>query len=103
MPVHVRIVARVGAALESVLDSPDMKVIATLLLFAAGAFAQKIDMQFDQAVDFSQFKTFAIRIARLNSKNPALNGELVRKRINADIEKYLGAKGFKIAGPAPSD
>ncbi|MEI9975116.1 MAG: hypothetical protein WDO73_25520 [Ignavibacteriota bacterium] len=47
-----------------------MKAVATALLFAAGAFAQKIDMQFDQSVDFSHFKTFAIRQGRLNSKNP---------------------------------
>jgi hypothetical protein len=80
-----------------------MKVVAAVLLAAAGAFAQKIDMQFDQAVDFSQFKTFAIRVRTLNSKNPALNGELVRKRIDADIEKYLSAKGLEFAGTGRSD
>ena len=85
------------------IDSRHMKAPAALLLFAAGAFAQKIDMQFDQAVDFSQFKTFAIRQGRLNSKNPALNSELVRKRIDADIEKYLSAKGLEFAGTGRSD
>jgi hypothetical protein len=80
-----------------------MKVIAAALLLAAGTFAQKIDMQFDQGVDFSKFKTFAIREATLNSKNPALNGELIRKRIDADIEKYLSAKGLEFAGTGKSD
>ena len=80
------------------IDSPHMKVLALTLLLAAGGFAQKIDMQFDQAVNFSQYKTFAIRQANLNSKNPALNGELVRKRISADIDKYLGAKGLEDVG-----
>jgi len=80
-----------------------MRVIAAAFLFAAGALAQKIDMQFDQAVDFSQYKTFAIRQARLNSKNPALSGELVRKRIDADIEKFLSAKGLEFAGTGKSD
>jgi hypothetical protein len=80
-----------------------MKVIAAVLLFAAGAFAQKIDMQFDQGVDFSKFKTFAIREGVLNSKNPALNGELIRKRINADIEKYLSARGLEFAGSGKTD
>jgi hypothetical protein len=80
-----------------------MKVIAAALLFAACALAQKIDMQFDQAVDFSQYKTFAIRQANLNSKNPALNGDLIRKRINADIDKYLGAKGLEDVGTGPAN
>jgi hypothetical protein len=80
-----------------------MKVIAAAVFLAAGAFAQKIDMQFDQAVDFSKFKTFAIREGVLNSKNPALSGELVRKRINADIERYLSAKGLENAGTGRSD
>jgi hypothetical protein len=43
--------------------------------------AQKVTVEFDQAVDFSKFKTFAIRDGQLNSKNPALNSELVKKRI----------------------
>ena len=86
-----------------VLDSRDMRVIATALLFTAGAFAQKIEMEFDQAVDFSKFKTFAIRDGKLNSNNPSLNSDLVRKRINADIEKYLTAKGLENAGTGRSD
>jgi hypothetical protein len=80
-----------------------MKVVAAALLFAAEVFAQKIDMQFDQAVNFSQFKTFAIREGVLNSKNPALSGELIRKRIDANIEKYLGARGLEFAGTGKPD
>ena len=41
------------------------------LLVAHSAMAQKITMEFDQSVDFSKFKTFAIRGGELNSKNPA--------------------------------
>ena len=80
-----------------------MKVIAAALLLAVGAFAQKIEIEFDQAVDFSKFKTFAIREGRLNSKNPSLNSDLIRKRINADIEKFLSAKGLESAGTGRSD
>ena len=61
---------------------------------AHGAFAQKITTEFDQAADFSRYKTFAIREGQLNSRNPALNSDLVKKRIDADIEKYLTAKGL---------
>jgi hypothetical protein len=80
-----------------------MKTIALGMLMALGAHAQKIEIESDSAVDFSKFKTFAIRDARLNSTNPSLNNELVRKRLDADIQKYLGAKGLTLAASGPSD
>jgi hypothetical protein len=65
----------------------------TLILLAAhSAFGQKVVVQFDAAADFSKYKTFAIRDGQLNSKNPALNSELVKRRIEADIERGLTAK-----------
>jgi len=70
--------------------------VLILSLFAAhGALAQKVTIQFDQAADFGKFRTFAIRNGELNSKNPALNSELVKKQIEADIVKGLTAKGFE--------
>jgi len=72
-----------------------MGVLILSLLAARGALAQKITMEFDQAADFSKFKTFAIRSGELNSKNPALNSELVKKQIEADIVKGLAAKGLE--------
>jgi Domain of unknown function (DUF4136) len=80
-----------------------MNKLALFLLMAAGALAQKVDVESDQAVDFSRFKTFAIRGARLNSRNPSLNSELVRKRLDADIQKFLGAKGLALVPSGPSD
>ena len=56
--------------------------------------AQKVTVEFDQAADFTTFKTFAIRNGELNSKNPALNSDLVKKRIEADIVGALTAKGL---------
>lgn len=41
-------------------DSRDMKLLVLGLLTIAGAFAQKIEIEFDQSIDFSKFKTFAI-------------------------------------------
>jgi hypothetical protein len=71
---------------------------AFLLIFfaAAGAFAQKVTIEFDQTVDFSKYKTFAVRDGQLNSRNPALNSELVKKQINADIERDLTARGLEM-------
>ena len=63
-------------------------------LLSGQALAQKITVEFDQSVDFSKYKTFAIRGGQLNSKSPALNSELVKKRIEADIEKGLMAQGL---------
>jgi hypothetical protein len=71
-----------------------MAVLILSLLATHGASAQKVTVEFDQAADFSKYKTFAIRDGRLNSRNPALNSDLVKKRIDADIEKYLTAKGL---------
>lgn len=88
------------------LQSLKLRVLPLLvlsLLAAHGAFAQKITMEFDQNVDFSKFKTFAIRGRELNSQNPALNSDLVKKRIEADIEKYLTAKGLTEVTSGPSD
>lgn len=73
------------------------------LLFAQGARAQKITMEFDQAIDFGKYKTFAIRDGQLNSRNPALNSPLVKKQIEADIQNDLTAKGLTLVTSGPSD
>jgi hypothetical protein len=80
-----------------------MKTLALGLLFTLSAFAQKIEIEADPAVNFSKFKTFAIRGGRLNSRNPSLNSELIRKRIDAGIQKYLEAKGLTFVPAGPSD
>lgn len=72
------------------------RVIALALLTAAGALAQKVNIEFDRSVDFSKFHTFAIRAGNLNSRNPALNSELVRKQIDEDIIHFLTAKGLEV-------
>ena len=64
------------------------------LIFVRGAFAQRITTEFDQAVDFSKFKTFAIRDGQLRSPSPALNSELMKKRVESAIERALTAKGL---------
>lgn len=79
-----------------------MRILATLLLFTLGVSAQKITVEFDQAADFTRYKTFAIRGGQLNSKNPALNSDLVKKQIEADIVRNLTAKGLSLA-TGPSD
>jgi hypothetical protein len=80
-----------------------MKTIALAMLMALGALAQKIEIESDATVDFSKYKTFTIRDARLNSTNPSLNSELVRKRLDADMQTYLGKKGVAFVASGPAD
>lgn len=80
-----------------------MKILCLGLAGVLGALAQKIEIESDQGTDFSRFKTFAIRDGRLNSRNPSLNSELVRKRIDADIEKALEAKGLTFVPSGRAD
>lgn len=86
-----------------VIDSPRMRVIAIGLLLTLGALAQKIEIESDQNADFSKFKSFAIRDGRLKSRNPSLNSELVRKRIDADIQKALESKGLTYVASGRAD
>jgi Domain of unknown function (DUF4136) len=79
--------------------SPTIFVLA--LLATQTALAQKINIQFDQAADFAKYKTFNLREGRLNSRNPMLNSELVKKQIDSDIERDLTARGLtQVSGPA---
>jgi hypothetical protein len=71
-----------------------MATLVLSLVGAHGASAQKVTVEFDQAADFGKYKTFAIRDGQLNSKNPALNSDLVKKRIDGNIEKFLTSKGL---------
>jgi len=80
-----------------------MKLITLGLLMTFAALAQKIEIEADQSVDFTRFKTFAIRDARLNSQNPSLNSELIRNRLNADIQRALEKKGLSFVGSGASD
>ena len=75
--------------------------ILLTLLAAHSVFAQKVTVEFDQGADFAKYRTFAIRDAQLNSRNPALNSDLVKKRIDAGIERYLAAKGLMEVSAKP--
>jgi hypothetical protein len=80
-----------------------MKIFLLIVSTALAASAQKVTVEFDQAADFARYRTFAIRGGQLNSRNPALNSELVQKRIDADIERGLTARGLAFVASGPSD
>jgi len=71
-----------------------MRFLALALVAASLAHAQKVTVEFDDAADFTRYRTFTLREGRLNSRYPALNSELVKKRIDEAIGRYLSAKGL---------
>ena len=78
-----------------------MRILVLICCAACSAFAQKITIEFDGGADFTKYKTFAIRDGQLNSRNPALNSELVKKQIEADIARDLTARGLTmVTGPS---
>ncbi len=71
-----------------------MKIFLLALLATTFALAQKVTVEFDEAADFSRFHTFKIANGQLNSRNPELNSELIRKKIEDSIARNLQAKGL---------
>ena len=65
-----------------------------LLLFVAAtwAWAQKVNVEFDETADFTKFKTFRIMAGNLNTKAPLLNNDQTKKKIENEIRLRLTAK-----------
>jgi hypothetical protein len=81
-----------------------MRILLVALLASTGAFAQKVSVEFDPAAMFAKYHSFAIREGEFNTRNPRLNSELVKKRIEADIARDLTARGMvPVTGPGPAD
>jgi hypothetical protein len=80
-----------------------MRTLLLMLTAALAASAQKVTIEFDQATFFPKYHTFAIRAGELNSANPALNSDLVKKKIDFDIERGLSARGLVLVTTGPSD
>jgi hypothetical protein len=71
-----------------------IRMTALMLLVVPVARAQKVSVDFDQSADFAKYKTFIVRDGQLSARSPALNSELTKKNIQANIEKALVAKGL---------
>jgi len=73
-----------------------MRKLPLILILAAGiAAAQKVHTEFDESVDFSQYKTFAIREGRIRTKFPALDNSLVERKIENALKAQLTSKGLR--------
>ncbi len=64
-------------------------------LLPMSLFAQKVNIEFDEGAAFSDYRTFAIREGRLNSRNPTLNSDLTRKHIENEIRKRMAERGLQ--------
>jgi len=69
----------------------------TLLALAAvciplALHAQDVDIEFDDSANFANYKTFRIGAGDINAKAPALNNELVKKKIENELRARLIAK-----------
>jgi hypothetical protein len=71
-----------------------LAALAIALFAPIGALAVEVNVEFDETVDFAKFKTFSVKEGHLNSRSPALNSELTKKRIQSEIEKALAEKGL---------
>ncbi len=71
-----------------------MNRLGLLLALTPALFAQKINIEFDDKAPFSDYRTFAIRDGRLNSKNPTLNSELTKKKIENELRRRLTERGL---------
>lgn len=70
-----------------------MRTLLTLaLLCAPFVQAQKVDLEFDESVNFGNYKTFRIGAGEVNAKAPALKNDLVRKNIENELRARLTAK-----------
>jgi hypothetical protein len=79
-----------------------MKKLSLLLALVAVTLpAQKVHEEFDASIDFSQYKTYAIRNGRIRSKHPALDNSLVQKKIENALRTQLSAKGLQETSERP--
>ena len=77
------------------------KLPLLVALAATAALAQKVHLEFDEAVDFTQYRTYAIRNGRIRAKHPSLDNSLVERKIENAIKAQIAAKGMQEAPDRP--
>lgn len=67
-------------------------LLAIAMLCAPWALAQDVEIEFDESVNFANYKTFRIGVGDISAKGPALNNDLVKKNIENELRVRLTAK-----------
>jgi hypothetical protein len=79
-----------------------MRKLPILVVLAVGAaWAQKVHTEFDEAIDFTQYETYALRDGRIRAQHPLLDNSLVERKIQNAIKAQLSAKGLQEASGRP--
>ena len=65
-----------------------------LFTLTAGLTAQKVTIEFDESMEFGSLKSFTLKKGTIQSKNPSLNNDIVRKNLETAIRKHLTDKGL---------
>src|SRR5437870_1069176 len=68
--------------------------VCVLAALPALLSAQKVTVEFDQAMELASLKTFSLQNGQIHSKNPSLNNDIVRKNLEMAIRKKLIEKGL---------
>ena len=71
-----------------------MRALVLFGFMATSLAAQKVTIEFDESRDFSDYKTFSLVRGAIHSKNPNLNNELVKKKLDDIIRKRLTERGL---------
>jgi len=76
--------------------------IALVASISVSAFAQHVHTDSDPAASFGSYHTFAWRSEAINTPDPAINNPVVQRKIEAEVEKQLMARGLtKATGGQP--
>ena len=79
-------------------------LLALCMSLTIGAAQQPVDdlsVVVDPKADFSQFRTFTIRVGKIQSDRPEIDNSLFAKKLARTIEAALVAKGLKVVGGRP--
>ena len=71
-----------------------LRFLSILFLCAGSLYAQKVETDFNESVDFNAFKTYSWRIARASKKQDAADNSIADNRIRTAIAAQLSKKGF---------
>lgn len=72
-----------------------------VVLSVAMVWADDLSVQVDPKANFSAFKTFAIRVTKIESDRPELDNPLFIKKLSATIRDVLLQKGLKPTNGRP--
>ena len=76
-------------------------VCVSLVAASAWLSADDLSVVIDPKADFSAFRTFAVRVGKIESNRPEIDNVLFAKRLTRTIREALAMKGLKEATGRP--